>query len=117
VIVGVAIAVVVSVALVMGFLIVRDMIASFSWREPEFASLAESPDSSLQGTVAYLADQSGCVRIVAAAGQPSKDVLCLPGRDMSKAEKEGKEIGLQLVWLPDGRLELTMFRMTSAHSN
>jgi hypothetical protein len=31
---------------------------------------------------------------------------------VQKAVKEGKEIGPQLVWLPDGRLQVTMFRMT-----
>lgn len=31
---------------------------------------------------------------------------------MLKAVKQGKEIGPQLVWLPDGRLQVTVFRMT-----
>jgi hypothetical protein len=79
---------------------------------PSFASLAEHPDHALQGTVAYFADQSGCVRIVAAAGAPSKDVLCIPPQDVTKALELGKEVGPQLVWLPDGRLEVTMFRQT-----
>lgn len=78
--------------------------------DPKFPSLADKPDSSLQGTVAYYADTSGCVRIVAAAGQPSRDVLCPAGPNQSKAESKGKEIGPGLAWLPDGRLEVTMFR-------
>lgn len=84
-----------------------------SWHEPRFASLAAHPDRSLQGTVAYYADRTGCVRIVAAAGRPSKTLLCLPQKqDVAKALKLGKEIGPQLVWLPGGRLQVTMFRMT-----
>ena len=79
---------------------------------PRFASLAAHPDRSLHGTVAYFDDRTGCVRVVAAAGRPSKTVLCLPGQDVAKAKKLGKEIGPQLVWLPGGRLEVTMFRMT-----
>lgn len=77
---------------------------------PPFPSLADQPDRSLQGTVAYT-DSNGCVRLVAAAGTPSKEVYCLPPEDTSKAPQVGKEVGPQLVWLPDGRLEITMFRM------
>lgn len=105
---GVAIAVVASAALVLGFLIA----GSLTRQVPQFASLAKHPDRSLQGTVAYYADQSRCVRIVAAAGRPAKTVFCLPKMDVPKAVKEGKEIGPQLVWLPGGRLQVTMFRMT-----
>lgn len=77
---------------------------------PSFPSLADEPDRSLRGTVAYLAPD-GCIRLVAAAGSPSKEVYCLPAEDMSKAPQLGKEVGPQLVWLPDGRLEITVFRM------
>ena len=79
---------------------------------PSFPSLIEHPDPSLHGTVAYYA-QDGCVHIVAASGTADKRVLCLPrGQDVKQAEKLGKLIGPQLVWLSDGRLEVTMFRMT-----
>ena len=86
---------------------------------PKFPSLTAQPDISLQGTVAYLArpggaagaGQPGCVRIIAASGQSSKQVLCLPSFDASKAAQVGtKESTPQLVWLPDGRLEVTVFR-------
>lgn len=77
---------------------------------PDFPALADKPDRSLKGTVAYYSP-GGCVRIVAAAGAPSKDVYCLPKEDMTKTPQVGKEVGPQLVWLPDGRLEVTMFRM------
>ena len=79
---------------------------------PSFPSLTEHPDPSLHGTVAYYA-KDGCVHIVAASGAADKLVPCLPrGQDVKQAEKLGKLIGPQLVWLPDGRLEVTMFRMT-----
>lgn len=81
---------------------------------PAFPSLAENPDSSLQGTVAYYADATGCIRLVAAAGQPSKTVWCLPKEGPTTWAKVGKPVGPQLVWLPDGRLEVTMFRMKTA---
>ncbi len=99
------------VALILG-VVVTVIVVSASWERPQFESLAEHPDSSLQGTVAYFADNSACVRIVAAAGQPAKDVLCLKDQDVSEAMQKGKELGPQLVWLPDGRLQVTMFRMT-----
>ena len=78
---------------------------------PTFASLAEHPDRSLQGTVAYYDSRTRCIRIVAAAGQPSRTVWCLPAEGPSTWVAEGKPAGPQLVWLPDGRLEVTMFRM------
>jgi hypothetical protein len=107
VIVGVALAVVAAAVLVVGFLVAQGLNRAV----PQFASLARHPDRSLQGTVAYYADRSRCVKIVAAAGRPSKTVFCLPKMDVAAAVKEGKEIGPQLVWLPGGRLEVTMFRM------
>ncbi len=107
-IVGAAIAAIAAIALVLGILI----FSSVTRPVPQFASLAEHPDASLQGTVAYFADQTGCVKIVAAAGGPAKTVFCLPETDVQQAVKQGKLIGPQLVWLPDGRLQVTEFRMT-----
>ncbi len=81
---------------------------------PAFPSLAAHPDSSLQGTVAYTYGPSRCVRIVAAAGQPSKDVLCLGTSQPKPAQAavQAKEVNVpQLVWRPDGRLEVTMLLM------
>ena len=81
---------------------------------PSFPSLATSPDPSIQGTVAYTDMQSRCVRIVAAAGGPSRDVLCLaPSKqDPATAAVVGKEMVFpQLVWRSDGRLEVTMILM------
>ncbi len=108
IIVGAAIAAIAVVALVLGLL----TFSSLTRPVPQFASLAEHPDASLQGTVAYFADQTRCVKVVAAAGGPAKTVLCLPEMDVQQAVREGKEIGPQLVWLPGGRLQVTMFRMT-----
>ena len=87
---------------------VRDLIA-FGTPAPEFPSLADAPDPSLHGTVAYFAMvgdpktqiDGGCVRVVAAAGAPSKELLCVTDA--------GHDTGPQLVFLPDGRLEVTMF--------
>jgi hypothetical protein len=78
---------------------------------PSFPSLVTQPDPSLHGTVAYYADQTHCVRMIAASGLSSKDVLCLPAQDPKTAAQLGKEAGPQLVWRADGRLEITMFRM------
>ena len=79
VIVGLVITVVAAVVAI-GFVIVS-VVIDRSWQRTEFESLAEHPDSSLQGTIAYLADESQCVRIAAAAGQPVKEVLCLESQD------------------------------------
>lgn len=78
---------------------------------PAFPSLAANPDPSLHGTVAYFAADSSCIRLVAAAGQPSRELWCLPKESTSTWVKLGKPVGPQLVWRPDGRLEVTMFRM------
>ena len=107
-IVGVAIAVVAAGVVTVALLTVWGVTRGV----PQFQSLAAHPDRSLQGTVAYYSDQTRCVKVVAAAGRPVKTVFCLPETNVPKAVKEGKEIGPQLVWLPGGRLQVTMFRMT-----
>jgi hypothetical protein len=110
VIVGVAIAVAAAGALVVGLVMVRGV----TRQVPQFPSLAEHPDPSLQGTVAYYNEQNPqCVKVVAAAGRPVK-TFCLqwPASAPAKNAKEGKPVGPQLVWLPGGRLQVTMFRMT-----
>ncbi len=97
------------IALVVGgFFLVRDLIA-FGRPVPEFPSLADDPDPSLHGTVAYFAmDEKektqvteGCVQVVAAAGAPSREVLCIT--------QEEHEVGPQFAFLPGGQLEVTMF--------
>lgn len=79
---------------------------------PSFPSLVDDPDASLQGTVAYTDGDTGCVRIIAASGADSKDVYCPEQWSVDEAAKLGKPVGPQLVWLEDGRLEVTWFRMT-----
>ena len=73
--------------------------------DPQFPVLAEAPDPSLHGTIAYYSLETACVRLVAAAGQPSRDVLCLPA---STGKTQGF-YGPLLAWLPDGRLQVTAF--------
>jgi hypothetical protein len=110
VIVGVAIAVAAAGALVVGLVVVGGV----TRQVPQFPSLAEHPDSSLQGTVAYYNEENPqCVKVVAAAGRPVK-TFCLrwPASTPAKGAREGKPVGPQLVWLPGGRLQVTMFRMT-----
>lgn len=77
---------------------------------PTFPSLADSPDRSLGGTVAYFDNGSRCVRIIAASGAASEDAYCLTAEDRRLSPQEGKPAGPQLVWAPDGRLEVTLFR-------
>jgi hypothetical protein len=77
---------------------------------PSFPSLADTPDLSLGGTVAYFDNGSRCVRIIAASGAVSEDVYCLTDDDLALSPQEGKPAGPQLVWAPDGRLEVTLFR-------
>jgi hypothetical protein len=107
-VVGAILAASVVVTVVVAVLVAREV-----GREiPTFASLAEHPDRSLQGPVAYVDFRTRCIHVVAAAGSPDKRLWCLPNMDVDKAVALGKEQGPQLVWLPDGRLEVTMFRMT-----
>ena len=79
--------------------------------DPDFVSLALVPDPTLSGTVAYFDDESLCVRVVAAAGQPNREVYCLDSQQPSEAEKEGKDVGVDIEWLSDDRLQLTGYRM------
>ena len=98
VIVGVIIALAVVVVIAVGTFVVQWVISA-NWKRPDFASLAQQPDSSLQGTVAYFAGQSRCVRVVAAAGQPDKDVLCVGDQVTANSKTAGKDMGPQLAWL------------------
>lgn len=107
-VVGAILAASVVVTVVVGVLVSRDLGRDI----PSFASLTEHPDRSLHGTVAYVDFRTQCIHIVAAAGSPDTRVWCLPPMDVDKAVALGKEQGPQLVWRPDGRLEVTMFRMT-----
>ncbi|MCU0281998.1 MAG: hypothetical protein MUE66_09340 [Acidimicrobiia bacterium] len=100
----VVVAAVVVVA-VAGFFLVRG-INAYNKPNPVFPSLADNPDPSLQGTVAYYDIMTSCVRVVAAAGQPSQDVLCLTEEEAYHPTQDA--YGPLLAWLPDDRLEVTM---------
>ena len=89
------------------------VVSSLFRPDPEFMSLALVPDPSLSGTVAYFDDESLCVRVVAAAGQPNREAYCLEDQAPSAAEKEGKDVGVDIAWLPDDRLQLTLYRMAN----
>ena len=104
-VVGVPVALVAVLALVAGLSLLGG-----GGRLPTFPSLAAQPDRSLHGTVAYYASDTGCIWLVAAAGQPSRNLWCLPKEDASTWPTDGKPAGPQLVWRSDGRLEVTMFR-------
>jgi len=100
----VVVAAVVVVA-VAGFFVVRG-INAYNKPNPVFPSLADNPDPSLRGTVAYYDVMTSCIRVVAAAGQPSQDVLCLTEDEAYHPTQDA--YGPLLAWLPDGRLQVTM---------
>ena len=111
VIVGVAIVVAAAGALVAGLLLAGGVLRQV----PQFPSLAAHPDRSLHGTVAYYTEQDPqCVKVVAAAGRPVR-TFCLKWplpKFGTKEARKGKPFGPQLAWLPGGRLQVTLFRMT-----
>lgn len=66
---------------------------------PDFASLAEQPDDSLVGTIAFIStrNDSRCVDVVSASGRNLKEVACFA------AQPERVE------WLDDQRLRVLSF--------
>jgi hypothetical protein len=81
-------------AVVVGLLVVAFVVQALVdfGKTAEFPSLAAQPDPSLEGAVAYLDwNYPNCVRVVAAAGAPTKTL--------------GRE-GSSLTWLEDGRLQI-----------
>lgn len=50
--------------------------------------------------------------VVAACGGQPTEVFCIPDEPVAKSRALGKPLGPQLVWREDGRLEVTLFRMT-----
>lgn len=103
---------IVAALVVVGIAVVVSLSRDAAWQAPEFPSLADDPDPTITGTVAYLDDATGCVDVVAAGGGPSTEVFCIPDEPVERSQQLGKPLGPQLVWLEDGRLEVTMFRMT-----
>lgn len=101
------------VAVVLGLAIAVGVDLSNQSRPlPSFPSLVEHPDTSLHGTVAYYANDTGCIRLASASGLSSKTLWCLPKDNPSTWPTVGKPAGPQLVWRAGGRLEVTMFRFT-----
>ena len=91
--------------------VVLEVAQEASRKVPEFPSLVAHPDTRLHGTVAYVASD-GCIHVIAASGTGDRSVHCLDrAQDPEEAKRLGKLIGPQLLWLDDGRLEITMFRM------
>ena len=80
--------------------------------EPEFPSLQAQPDPSLSGTVAYFDDESLCVRAVSASGEHDQEVYCLEEDQPADPMAEGKNIGVDIEWTSDNRLQLTLYRMS-----
>lgn len=105
----VAVAVGVPAALVVAFVLLIGGVTGHG--EPKIASLAAHPDPSLHGTVAYLGTD-WCVRVAAASGRSSRQVLCIGPAERLEPRGKTKLVGPQLVWRADGRLEVTMFRMS-----
>lgn len=100
------VAAVVAGAVIIGYFVFQG-IKAYTRPNPEFPSLADQPDPSLQGTVAYFDVTTSCVRIVAAAGAPSRDVLCITGEEQYASDRD--TFGPLLAFLPDGRLQVSMF--------
>ena len=101
----------VAIILALAFFAVFAFVAvTYERREiPEFIELEKYPDPALKGTVAYVDPTSGCVNIVPLGGGASVQVHWLRWFENEEPEIKKKPIGPQLVWLPDGRLEVTMF--------
>ena len=111
VIVGLVITVVAAVVVAIGFVIVS-VVIDRSWQRTEFESLAEHPDSSLQGqSPTWPTNPSACVS-PPRPDSPPRMCCAWRARTWRRPRSWARLIGPQLVWLPDGRLEVTMFRMT-----
>lgn len=91
----------------VGFAAVRDF-QRRSRTDPSFPSLADAPDASLHGTVAFISEAKSredprrlaCASVVLASGAAASDVLCWPIDESAQATA---------VWADDGRLLVTSF--------
>lgn len=91
--------------------VVAMVVKSATTPNPTFPSLMSAPDASLHGTVAYFDDASMCIHVVSASGAGDTSVFCVQPQDKSTVETDGKDVGVNIVWRTDNRLELTLFRM------
>lgn len=69
---------------------------------PDFPALADDPDPSLHGTVAFWKPypNDDCVYVVAASGGTPTELTCF---------EDGDGGGGELAWLADGRLQVTAY--------
>lgn len=78
-----------------GFFVVRAVMIP----TPEFPSLADTPDPTLTGTVAFIRSYPDeCVYLVAASGGEPKKVACVEGSPGD------------LSWTPDGKIQATRYK-------
>ena len=98
----------VAVLAFLGFAAVRDFQRQ-NLPTPTFPSLAEAPDASLHGTVAFISEakhvddpvRQACARVALASGAAARDAYCWPIERPAQATA---------VWIDDGRLLVTSFR-------
>jgi hypothetical protein len=70
---------------------------------PSFPKLADTPDTTLTGTVAY--SDYRCLRVVDMSGAVDREVVCGVGGEATPYIDE-------VVWLADGRLQATSYSAT-----
>jgi hypothetical protein len=71
-------------------------------KTPSFPALADAPDQSLHGTVAYLDWKvDACLKVVPMSGTPTKTITCLKGVNGGAVS--------DMTWLADGRVQLTQY--------
>lgn len=100
-------ALLVAVLVFVGLAAVRD-VQRQALPTPTFPSLADAPDASLHGTVAFVSEaksdkgpqRQACARVALASGAAARDVYCWPIDQPAQATA---------VWTDDGRLLVTSF--------
>lgn len=65
-------------------------------KTPHFPKLADTPDQTLHGTVAYW--NYNCVTVASISGAATRQVVCNSNGEVAPIEN--------VVWLPDGRLQV-----------
>lgn len=103
-----AASVVVALVITVGVLLLLD----FNRDVPKFPLLTDRPDATLRGTVAYVTADN-CIHLADLSGIGEENLWCMPKWDPDEAALLGKPMPPQLVWLPNSRLEVTIFRMTN----
>lgn len=91
VLISAGVLVVIAAAVIAIVLVLRNETAT-----PGFPKLADNPDPSLTGTVAYW--DTKCVHLMSLSGSPDRRVACNAEGDYTPVEN--------VVWLEDGRLQV-----------